>query len=71
MAGFSERSRVAQGAGYQKAVDQMIPALRAELEQFKERIKTDAAYKVENKPGYAEKIASKKRRRAAASKSGE
>ena len=53
MAGFSERSRIAQAAGYQKAVDQMIPALRTELEQFKERIKTDATYKVENKPGYA------------------
>ena len=53
MAGFSEKSRVAQEQGYQKAVDQMIPALRTELEQFKERIKNDAAFKVENKPGYA------------------
>ena len=53
MAGFSEKSRVAQEQGYQKAVDQMIPALRTELEQFKERIKSDAAFKVENKPGYA------------------
>jgi len=53
MAGFSEHSRLAQEQGYQKAVDQMIPALHSELEQFKERIKTDMAYKVENKPGYA------------------
>ena len=53
MAGFSEHSRIAQEQGYQKAVDQMIPALRSELEEFKERIKTDAAYAVENKPGYA------------------
>lgn len=53
MAGFSERTRTAQQQGYQKAVDQMIPALHSELAQFKERIKTDAAYKLENKPGYA------------------
>jgi rhombotail lipoprotein len=53
MAGFSEHSRAAQEAGYQKAVDQMIPALHAELGNFKERIKSDAAFKVENKPGYS------------------
>jgi rhombotail lipoprotein len=53
MAGFSEHSRMAQGAGYQKAVDQMLPALHAELGNFKERIKTDVAFKVENKPGYS------------------
>lgn len=53
MAGFSERSRTAQGAGYQKAVDQMIPALHAELAGFKERIKNDTTFKVENKPGYS------------------
>jgi rhombotail lipoprotein len=53
MAGYSERSRVAQGTGYQKAVDQMIPALHAELAGFKERIRTDAAFKVENKAGYS------------------
>jgi rhombotail lipoprotein len=52
MAGFSEHSRAAQGQGYQKAVDRMIPALHAELGGFKERIKTDVAFKVENKPGY-------------------
>jgi rhombotail lipoprotein len=53
MAGFSEHTRVAQGEGYQKAVDQMIPALHAELGNFKERIKSDAAFKIENKPGYS------------------
>lgn len=53
MAGFSERSRLAQGAGYQKAVDQMIPALHAELDHFRERIKADAAFNVENKAGYS------------------
>jgi rhombotail lipoprotein len=31
----------------------MIPALHAELGNFKERIKSDAAFKVENKPGYS------------------
>jgi rhombotail lipoprotein len=53
MAGFSEHSRVAQTEGYQKAVEQMIPALHAELGNFKERIKSDVAFKVENKPGYS------------------
>jgi rhombotail lipoprotein len=31
----------------------MIPRLQAELDGFKERIKSDQAYKVENKPGYS------------------
>jgi rhombotail lipoprotein len=53
MAGFSAHTREAQGQGYQKAVDQMIPALHAELANFKERVKTDVAFKVENKPGYS------------------
>lgn len=53
MAGFSERARAARLEGYNQAVDEMIPRLQAELDGFKERIKSDQAYKVENKPGYS------------------
>ena len=52
MAGFSEHSRIAASVGYQQAADRMIPALQAELERFKQRIKSDAGFAVENKPGY-------------------
>lgn len=52
MAGFSEQARAAQIEGYNKAVDQLIPQLQGELGNFRERIKTDVAFKVENKPGY-------------------
>lgn len=51
-ANFSEQSRAAQIQGYNNAVDQLIPQLQAELDGFRERIKSDAAYKVENKEGY-------------------
>jgi rhombotail lipoprotein len=53
MAGFSERARAARAEGYNKAVDDLIPKLQVELDTFKERIKTDVAFKVENKPGYS------------------
>jgi rhombotail lipoprotein len=53
MVGFNERARAARLDGYSKAVDELIPQLQAQLEGFKERIKTDKAYKVENKPGYS------------------
>jgi rhombotail lipoprotein len=53
MTGFSERSRAARLEGYNQAVDEMIPHLQAELDGFKERIKSDQAYKVENKAGYS------------------
>lgn len=53
LAGFSERSRAARLEGYNKAVTELTPRLQAELDGFKERIKTDASYKVENKPGYS------------------
>lgn len=52
LAGFSERSRAARLEGYNKAVAELTPRLQAELDGFKERIKTDANFKVENKPGY-------------------
>lgn len=53
LAGFSERSRAARLVGYNSAVDDLIPRLQAELEGFKERIKTDSGFKVQNKPGYS------------------
>jgi rhombotail lipoprotein len=52
MAGFNEKSRAARMEGYNNAVDDLIPRLQAELQGFKERIKNDANYRVENKPGY-------------------
>ena len=53
MAGFSEQARAARVAGYDQAIGEMIPRLQAELDGFKERIKSDQAYRVENKPGYS------------------
>ncbi|QBB71762.1 rhombotarget lipoprotein [Pseudolysobacter antarcticus] len=53
MASFSQRSRAARDLGYQQAVDQLIPQLHVDLDKFKERIKSDAGFKVENKPGYS------------------
>ncbi len=53
LAGFSERARAARLEGYNKAVEELIPQLQTELETFKERIKSDVGFKVENKPGYS------------------
>ncbi len=52
LASFGERSRGAQVEGYGLAVAQMIPQLQAELDRFRERVKTDAAFKVEHRAGY-------------------
>jgi rhombotail lipoprotein len=52
LAGFAEHARAGQLEGYNKAVDQLIPQLQSELGNFKERIKSDAGFKVANKPGY-------------------
>ena len=53
LAGFSEQARSARIEGYRSAVDALIPQLQTELERFKERIKSDAGYQLENKPGYS------------------
>lgn len=50
--GFTEKARNARVDGYEKAVDQLIPQLQTELDGFRERIKNDAGYRVENKAGY-------------------
>jgi rhombotail lipoprotein len=53
MVAFNEQARQARLDGYNKAVDQLIPNLKVQLDQFREKIKTDQAYRVENKPGYS------------------
>jgi rhombotail lipoprotein len=49
--GFTERARAARQEGYDKAVDNLIPQLQAELDRFRERIKTDASVRVVARPG--------------------
>lgn len=51
-ANYSERARVAQIEGYQKAVDQLIPQLNTEIEAFRERLKAAADIRMEPQPGY-------------------
>lgn len=51
-ANFSERARAGQIESYNKAVEQLVPQLQKELDSFRERIKTAAAFKVEARPGY-------------------
>jgi len=50
MASFSGEARSARIEGFNKAVDEAIPALAKELEAFRERIKTDAKFKVTEAP---------------------
>lgn len=52
LSNFSERSRAARTEGYNKAADQLIPALQAEIETFRERLKTSNSMRVEPRPGY-------------------
>jgi rhombotail lipoprotein len=52
MVNFSEKAREARRQGYSEAIDQLIPALRAELDKFKERVKTDTSVQVTHSPGY-------------------
>ncbi len=41
MSGFSERARAARLEGYNKAIDELIPQLQAELEKFRSRIRAN------------------------------
>lgn len=52
MATFTDRSRVARLEGFGKALDEMIPNLQKELDGFKQRVKTDAAVRIEHREGY-------------------
>jgi rhombotail lipoprotein len=52
LANFSERSRLARIEGYNKAADQLIPALQSEIELFRQKIKTTDMIKLQPKAGY-------------------
>jgi rhombotail lipoprotein len=52
LANFSERSRAARTEGYNKAADQLIPALQTEIQSFRERLKTSDKIRVEPRAGY-------------------
>jgi rhombotail lipoprotein len=47
LAGYSQEIRGAQSDGYAQAVEQMIPALQAQLANFKERARSDPAIQVD------------------------
>ncbi|MCX9158295.1 rhombotarget lipoprotein [Niveibacterium sp. 24ML] len=50
---FSEASREARTAGFNGAVDDLIPNLKNELDGFRQRMKSDSSVKVENRAGYS------------------
>lgn len=50
---FSEASREARAAGFDAAVNDLVPNLKSELERFRERMKTDSSVQVVNRPGYS------------------
>lgn len=50
---YSEASREARAAGFDAAVNDLIPNLKGELERFRERVKTDSSVQVVNRPGYS------------------
>ncbi len=52
LSNFSERSRAGRTEGYNKAADQLIPALQTELAAFRERLKTNDKIRVEPRAGY-------------------
>lgn len=52
MMALSQESRRAREEGFDRALDELLPNLRAELERFRERIKTDAAVRVEPTAAY-------------------
>jgi rhombotail lipoprotein len=47
LAGYSKEVREAQSDGYAQAVEQMIPALQAQLANFKERASSDPGIQVD------------------------
>lgn len=50
---YSEASREARAAGFDAAVNDLVPNLKAELERFRERMKSDSSVQVVNRPGYS------------------
>lgn len=51
-ASLTEQARAARSQGYAQAVDQLIPQLRSELGNFRERVKSDPQFRVANKADY-------------------
>lgn len=49
MAGFSESARMGRSGGFDRAVDDLIPHLQAELATFRERIKGDSSIQVQHR----------------------
>ncbi len=52
MVKFSEASRAARGEGFRQAVDNLIPQLDLQLENFKVRVKEEKVARITEKPGY-------------------
>lgn len=52
LAGIGEKTRAAGSEGYERAVEQLVPQLQAELDGFRQRAKNDAGYRIENRAGY-------------------
>lgn len=48
-----QNAREARMGGYGTAVSDLLPRLHAELDRYRERIKTEHVAQVENKPGYS------------------
>jgi rhombotail lipoprotein len=52
LSNYSERSRAARIEGYNKAAEQLIPALQTEIEAFRQSVKTNKNMRLEPRPGY-------------------
>ena len=50
--GLGASARAGRNDGYGQAVDDLIPKLQTELENFKAKLKSDSSIRVENKAGY-------------------
>lgn len=53
MVNYSEKAREARVAGFDQAINALIPTLRQELERFRERVKIDRSINVTHQPGYS------------------
>ncbi|HNA81449.1 MAG TPA: rhombotarget lipoprotein [Thiobacillaceae bacterium] len=53
MMNFTEKSRAARQTGFDQALDALIPNLEKELATYRERVKSDAGVRIENRPGYS------------------
>ncbi|CAK0766453.1 Rhombotarget lipoprotein [Gammaproteobacteria bacterium] len=53
LANFSEKSRAARTEGFNIALQDLIPNLQKELVLFKEKVRSDNRFQIENRQGYA------------------